>query len=520
MKKHITLLILCALSFMIQAHTIFTTEPVGSSLTFDDFSVVSNFTVGTNPPYTAYNYLQTSTSFLVMNGSVPVEVSSANFQNWDNDPVEPYAGGFFIPGIYEDWSYDASSTNVWSNVAEYQSGDINFVGGVGNRLDDPSPTLGAPYCEWLPVCQFTNLNQSDLSVKLFRYMRPITTSGGTFYSNQGTHPYDYDFDGIDGTLDDFAASYIPGTPSCFWPAGCPIDRYRLQNYTAPTIYNSLSTGVPDYSLTNQTDFVYSNTSEVCYQYEVVNLKQNQSVLYWLYPKPIKINNSVENHPTDINYFQKNLTAIGVCEFTGTNVSANYTALAFTVNGGGTPASAIKTLAVEIVGGMVESGLDAGIGEIYTGKYWEIFYDTRRSSSTADFTFTYPDEELLTNNADYLRIAYRNDYNQSWTIWNNFTHDTVNRKLTANGFSGGDAHWAIAIAPLPTPSNIIIATATSEVDLDWDDVADATIYKIYRSTNPYSGFVQINTSTVSNYTDSDVFTGNMYFYYITADNAKK
>ncbi|HQO10386.1 MAG TPA: hypothetical protein PLK90_01475 [Clostridiales bacterium] len=202
------------------------------------------------------------------------------------------------------------------------------------------------------------------------------------------------------------------------------------------------------------------------------------------------------------------------------MTANFTALTFKSNGGGIPATAVKTSAVEIVGGMIESDLGAGISSIYTGKYWEFFYDTSRNTSTVDLSFTYPDDAVLTSNADYLRLAYRNDYDQSWTIWNNFTHDTVNRKLTANGFSGGDAHWAIAIAPLSTPSNIIIATATSEVDLDWDDVAAATIYKIYRSTNPYSGFVQINTSTVSNYKDSDVFTGNMYFYYITADNAKK
>jgi len=520
MKRIVCLINLCAFSLIVHANTVFTTGPVGSSLTFDDFSVVSNFTVGINPPYTAYNYLQTSTSFLVMNGGVPIEVSGANFQNWNNDPAEPYAGGYFIPGIYEDWSYDAGSTNVWSNVAKYQSGDINFIGGVGNRLDDPSPTLGAPYCEWLPVCQFTNLSQTDLSVKLFRYMRPITNSGGTFYSNHGTHPYDYDYDGIDGTLDDFAASYIPSTPSCFWPAGCPIDRYRIQNYTAPTIYNSLATGTPDYSITNKTDAVYSNTSEVCYQYKVVNLKQNQSILYWLYPKPIIVNNSAQNHPTDINYFTKILTGTGVSDFTGTNVSANYTALTFRSNGGGIPATGVKTVAVEIVGGMVESGFGAEIGDIYKGRYWEIYYDTRRNSSTADFTFTYPNEALLTNNADYLRLAYRNDYDQNWTLWNNYTHDAVNRKLTATGFTGGDAHWAVAIARLSAPGNIIIATATSEVDLNWDAVEDATAYNIYRSTDPYSGFVKINTSATNSYTDTDVLTGKMYFYYITADNAKK
>ncbi|HQO10387.1 MAG TPA: hypothetical protein PLK90_01470 [Clostridiales bacterium] len=263
MKKHISLLILCALSFMVQAHTIFTTEPVGSSLTLDDFSVVSSYIVGTNTPYTAYDYLAYSTSFLVLNGGVPVEVNSANSQDWNNDPPEPYAGAFFIPGNHEDWTYDnPGSTDVWSNVIKYQSGDINFVGGVGNRLYDPSPTLGPPYCEWLPICQFTNISPTDLSVKMFRYMRPITTSGAAFYSNHYTGVYDYD--NIDGTSDDFVASYVPPNPSCYWPAGCPIDHYRLQNFTDPTIYDALSAGGADYNLTNKTDYVISNLCEVCY----------------------------------------------------------------------------------------------------------------------------------------------------------------------------------------------------------------------------------------------------------------
>jgi len=523
MKKVFCLISICICVTLGFANQIFTTSPIGSSLTFDDFSVISNFTVGTNPPNIPFNYLNMSTSFLVMNGSVPVEANSTNFQNWNNDPAAPYAGAFFIPGIHEDWSYDAGSTNVWSNVTKYQSGDINLIGGVGNKLFDPSPTLGAPYCEWLPVCQFTNLSETDLTIKLFRYMRPITTAGGAFYSNHGSHPYDYDYDGIDGTLDDFVASYIPGVPSCFWPAGCPIDRYRLQNFTALTMYDAISGGGADYSLTNKTDYIASNICEVGYQYKVHKLKQNQSLLYWIYPKPILINNSAQNHPSDINYFTRNITATGNYDFTGTNLSANYTVLTFKSNGGGIPATAVKTSAVEIVGGMIESDLGAGINSIYTGKYWELFYDTRRLNSTADISFTYPDDAVLTSNSDYLCLAYRTDYDQQWTTWKNFTHDPANRKLTATGYTGGDTQWAVACSRFFQPSNVVVMTATSsQIDLSWNAVAGATLYKIYRSADPYSGFgaVPIGTSATTTYKDTDVSVGNKYFYYITADNIAK
>ena len=68
-----------------------------------------------------------------------------------------------------------------------------------------------------------------------------------------------------------------------------------------------------------------------------------------------------------------------------------------------------------------------------------------------------------------------------------------------------------------PENITVVTATaSEVNLGWDTVSGATLYHIYRSTEPYSGFAEIGTSGTNSYQDTDVLTGNKYFYYITAE----
>jgi hypothetical protein len=55
-------------------------------------------------------------------------------------------------------------------------------------------------------------------------------------------------------------------------------------------------------------------------------------------------------------------------------------------------------------------------------------------------------------------------------------------------------------------------------LTWDFVQGATIYRVYRSTDPYSGFVQIGTSTSTSFEDRDLLPGNKYFYYITSDNS--
>ena len=73
--------------------------------------------------------------------------------------------------------------------------------------------------------------------------------------------------------------------------------------------------------------------------------------------------------------------------------------------------------------------------------------------------------------------------------------------------------------LSTPINVIPNADTNSCSLSWDAVVGATIYNIYRSTDPYSGFLQIGTSGTNSYTDNDVLSGNKYFYQITADNTK-
>ena len=75
--------------------------------------------------------------------------------------------------------------------------------------------------------------------------------------------------------------------------------------------------------------------------------------------------------------------------------------------------------------------------------------------------------------------------------------------------------------LSVPSNLIVVNATaSQVDLIWDTVSGAGLYRIYRSTDPYSGFTAIGTAVTNSYQDTGVQAGNKYFYYVTADNAKQ
>ena len=72
--------------------------------------------------------------------------------------------------------------------------------------------------------------------------------------------------------------------------------------------------------------------------------------------------------------------------------------------------------------------------------------------------------------------------------------------------------------LSAPQNLItVSVTTSQADLGWDAVTGATMYRIYRSTDPYGTFTEVGTSAVNSYSDTEVSAGNKYFYYVTANN---
>ncbi|MCK4979295.1 MAG: hypothetical protein KAS62_02810 [Candidatus Delongbacteria bacterium] len=84
----------------------------------------------------------------------------------------------------------------------------------------------------------------------------------------------------------------------------------------------------------------------------------------------------------------------------------------------------------------------------------------------------------------------------------------------------DLTFTISDLVLTTPLNPEITVSGSEANLTWEAVSGTTIYNIFRSTKPYSDFVQIGTSQTLDYQDTDVSSGSKYFYYVTAVNAKK
>lgn len=76
-------------------------------------------------------------------------------------------------------------------------------------------------------------------------------------------------------------------------------------------------------------------------------------------------------------------------------------------------------------------------------------------------------------------------------------------------------------PPATPENLTGTAGASMVTLDWDAVTDATSYNVYRglSTGDLSSKTLLASAlSATAYTDTNVTSGNTYFYQVTAENS--
>jgi hypothetical protein len=68
-----------------------------------------------------------------------------------------------------------------------------------------------------------------------------------------------------------------------------------------------------------------------------------------------------------------------------------------------------------------------------------------------------------------------------------------------------------------PVNIAISNDGSEVTVSWDEVTGASSYKVFSSTDPYSGFMEVGTGSYGVTSWTGPFDGNKLFYYVVAVN---
>lgn len=129
-----------------------------------------------------------------------------------------------------------------------------------------------------------------------------------------------------------------------------------------------------------------------------------------------------------------------------------------------------------------------------------------------------------DNADQIGATVTNTYNDTgasagttYYYWVKATNS-----LGTSEFSAYDTGWCAqpATVPLaPTGVSASDGTYTDKVALNWNTVADATGYQIFRHTIYDSASAdQIGTATSTIYDDTNAVTGTTYYYWVKATNS--
>jgi hypothetical protein len=90
-------------------------------------------------------------------------------------------------------------------------------------------------------------------------------------------------------------------------------------------------------------------------------------------------------------------------------------------------------------------------------------------------------------------------------------------LLPSGFTSSFTGQIVATDAPYTPTGLVASATDTSVNLDWDDHVDPNLdhYAIYRTTTSGGSYTAIDTTTVSQYTDTNVTYGVTYYYVVTA-----
>ena len=173
------------------------------------------------------------------------------------------------------------------------------------------------------------------------------------------------------------------------------------------------------------------------------------------------------------------------------------------------------------------------GNIPAGTKFDIYayrgyIDPNRFSNNASVVYVFEDGSDVILTCDYHKICndtitiseeFNNriieivDQNQNIEI---ITEYIDSSRIIVN--SNSDYAYAyLKLREFLAPESVSIVYSAQQADVSWVSAYGADSYKIYRSTDPYSGFSLIGTSTTTSYTDSDISGSNKYFYKVTAVN---
>ena len=136
-----------------------------------------------------------------------------------------------------------------------------------------------------------------------------------------------------------------------------------------------------------------------------------------------------------------------------------------------------------------------------------YYNIYRASSSQDnfvliastTNLTYTDNNVASNNTYYYYIKAVNSYGES---------DKSNIVSATPGLS-----------KCPAPTNLTLSPNDRRITLNWNTSLSSGYYYLYYSSNTPSNFVKFATVThpSNTYTHTDLINGQIYYYYVTAEN---
>ncbi|NOR44384.1 MAG: hypothetical protein GQ534_02270, partial [Candidatus Delongbacteria bacterium] len=133
--------------------------------------------------------------------------------------------------------------------------------------------------------------------------------------------------------------------------------------------------------------------------------------------------------------------------------------------------------------------------------YEIFVDNNSD-------FSSPEINTAVATSDHLAVSDLALDTYFWKV----------RAINAVGNGEYSTTWNFTVLPLSAPMNIVTGISGSDLVVDWDVVAGATVYDVYSSDDPYGTFTFVTSVGTNQYTVAA--DQAKLFYYIVATNSTK
>ena len=166
-----------------------------------------------------------------------------------------------------------------------------------------------------------------------------------------------------------------------------------------------------------------------------------------------------------------------------------------------------------------TGVTATAGSSYITVTWNSVsnadnYNVYRSTSASGtysfistaYSTTYTDYSVSAGTTYYYKVTAENNAGES------SKSSYASAKITSSGGGGSTT------SKPNTPTGLKATAGSSQIDLTWNSVSDATSYYVWRNTAPTGTYAYLSETYSTSYTDYYVTAGTTYYYKVCAVNS--